>query len=433
MAYQNMDVHTVSKRKTYSKGLLLVAAVGTVLFALIVGLAVGIPLTKRSLTQSLTPLQRARQLLQQTPLIDGHNDLPYRYTIYADNSVETVNLRERPPNWNISHTDIDRLRRGQVGAQFWAAFVLCKTQQKDAVRATLEQIDVIKRYVALYPDVFEFVTSAQGILDAFKRKRIASLIGVEGGHSIDSSLGALRMMYDLGTRYMTLTHNCNTPWADNSIVDSGKQTAQFPKTGLNDFGKEVVREMNRIGMLVDISHVSEAVMMTVLNISEAPVIFSHSSSYALCAHSRNVKDTTLKFLAEKNKGVVMVNFFSNFINCPPAYNSTLANLTMVADHIDHIKNVAGADHVGIGADYDGVPWVPEGLDDVSKYPELFAELIMRGWSDDDLKKLAGENLLRVFKKAEEVRDRMSQMKPIDTVIPLESVANVSCRTRLPTP
>ncbi|XP_074645417.1 dipeptidase 1-like isoform X3 [Tubulanus polymorphus] len=373
MAYQNMDVHTVSKRKTYSKGLLLVAAVGTVLFALIVGLAVGIPLTKRSLTQSLTPLQRARQLLQQTPLIDGHNDLPYRYTIYADNSVETVNLRERPPNWNISHTDIDRLRRGQVGAQFWAAFVLCKTQQKDAVRATLEQIDVIKRYVALYPDVFEFVTSAQGILDAFKRKRIASLIGVEGGHSIDSSLGALRMMYDLGTRYMTLTHNCNTPWADNSIVDSGKQTAQFPKTGLNDFGKE------------------------------------------------------------KNKGVVMVNFFSNFINCPPAYNSTLANLTMVADHIDHIKNVAGADHVGIGADYDGVPWVPEGLDDVSKYPELFAELIMRGWSDDDLKKLAGENLLRVFKKAEEVRDRMSQMKPIDTVIPLESVANVSCRTRLPTP
>lgn len=381
-------------------------------------------------------LDKANCILDSYPLVDGHNDLPWRYRYYADNQVYKVDLRgnlaEVWTNYttNPSHTDIPRLRKGKLGAQFWANYVTCDGQYKDAVRMTLDQMDVIKKYVARYPDTFTFVTTAQGILDAFNNGKIASLVGLEGGHSIDSSLGNLRMFYELGVRYMTITHSCNTPWADNWIVDSPEynDTVDGKKLdGLTEFGKKVILEMNRIGMLVDLSHVAKQTMIDVLEIATAPVIYSHSSAFSLCRHYRNVQDDVLN-MTKKNGGVVMVNFYDKYINCEPT-NQTNATLGQVADHIDYIKNYIGVDFVGIGADYDGVPSLPAGLEDVSTYPALFAELIRRGWSDEDLQKLAGRNLVRAFTRAEQVRDEMSYMPPYEDILP-ENERNPDnvCRT-----
>ncbi|WAQ93620.1 DPEP1-like protein, partial [Mya arenaria] len=271
-----------------------------------------------------------------------------------------------------------------------------------AVRATLDQLDVIKRFTEKYPEVFQFVTTSTGVMDAFNAGKIGSLIGLEGGHSIDSSLAVLRMYYDLGVRYMTLTHSCNTPWF------------------------EVVREMNRLGMIVDLAHVAKRTMMAAIATSRAPVIFSHSSAFHVCNHFRNVQDDVLLKLKE-NGGVIMVNFYDGFIVCPPS-NKTRSDLTDVADHIDYIASLIGHDHVGIGSDFDGAPKFPTGLSDQSKYPDLFAELVRRGWGDEQLRKLAGKNVLRVFKAVELVRDQLSDTEPSEARLPSFQRVDTNCNT-----
>ncbi|XP_051757474.1 dipeptidase 1 [Ctenopharyngodon idella] len=358
---------------------------------------------------------RALSLMADTPLIDGHNDLPWQMRSLFNNQLNTVDLY----TLNTTHTNIPKIKEGRLSAQFWAAYVPCETQYKDAVRQTLEQIDVVHRMCDQYPEVFKFAASSEDIMQAFSENKTASLIGVEGGHSIDSSLGALRTMYQLGARYLTLTHSCNTPWADNWLVDTGSDPVQHD--GLSEFGKQVIREMNRIGMMIDLAHVPVKVMKQALEISEAPVIFSHSSAYSICNHKRNVPDDVL--MEVKNKeGIVMVNFYNDYVTC-----QAVASISHVADHFDHIKKVAGASIIGFGGDYDGVPRTPEGLEDVSKYPDLVAELLRRKWTDDEIRDALGGNLLRVFRKVEEVRDRMNGAKPDDTPIPLKEVQN-PCRT-----
>ncbi|KAK7169726.1 hypothetical protein R3I94_000079 [Phoxinus phoxinus] len=358
---------------------------------------------------------RALSLMAETPLIDGHNDLPWQMRKLFNNQLNTVDLYEL----NTTHTNIPKIKEGRLSAQFWAAYVPCDTQYKDAVRQTLEQIDVIHRMCHKYPEVFKFAVSSQDIMEAFLLNKTASLIGVEGGHSIDSSLGTLRTMYQLGVRYLTLTHSCNTPWADNWLVDTGSEPVQH--NGLSDFGKRVIREMNRIGMLIDLAHVSEAVMKQVLEISAAPVIFSHSSAYSICKHKRNVPDDVL-LEVKKKKGIVMVNFYNDYVTCQQT-----AKISDVADHFDHIKKVADASIIGFGGDYDGVTRVPEGLEDVSKYPDLVAELLRRDWSNDEVRDALGRNLLRVFGEVEAVRDRLNATQADDEPIPLKEVQN-PCRT-----
>uniref|UniRef100_A0A8C8EL83 Dipeptidase n=1 Tax=Oncorhynchus tshawytscha TaxID=74940 RepID=A0A8C8EL83_ONCTS len=342
---------------------------------------------KLSLTQD-EHMNNALRLMSETPLIDGHNDLPWQLRMKFNNQLNKVDLY----TLNNTHTNIPKIREGRLAAQFWAAYVPCDTQYKDAARQTLEQIDVIHRMCMKYPEAFMFATSSKDIVDAFSQNRTASLIGVEGGHSLDSSLGTLRTMYHLGVRYLTLTHSCNTPWADNWLVDSGAEPSQH--NGLSEFGKQLIFEMNRIGMLIDLAHVSENVMNQVLDLSKAPVIFSHSSAYAVCPHKRNVPDDVLRKVQNK-KGIVMVNFYNDYVTC-----SNTANLSQVADHFDHIKNVAGHSIIGFGGDYDGVGRVPGGLEDVSKYPALVAELLRRGWTDAEVKAALGDNLLRVFREVE---------------------------------
>ncbi|XP_066504105.1 dipeptidase 1-like [Hoplias malabaricus] len=359
--------------------------------------------------------ERALTLMADTPLIDGHNDLPWRLRLKFNNQLSSVDLY----TLKDTHTNIPKIKEGRLAAQFWAAYVPCDTQYKDAVRQTLEQIDIIHRMCQKYPDDFMFAASSQDIMDAFGQNRTASLIGVEGGHSIDSSMGTLRTMYQLGVRYLTLTHSCNTPWADNWLVDDGTHPVEY--NGLSDFGKRLILEMNRMGMLVDLAHVSEQVMNQVLDISKAPVIFSHSSACGICKHKRNVPDNVLLKVKEK-KGIVMVNFYNDYVTC-----SNTADLSHVADHFDYIKKVAGASIVGFGGDYDGVSRVPTGLGDVSKYPDLVAELLRRNWTDDDVRDALGRNLLRVFKDVETVRDSLKNTAPDDEPIPLEQVQN-SCRT-----
>ena len=382
-------------------------------------------------------LEHARKLLGSTPLIDGHNDLPWeiRASKTAPRDVAAYDLRTLSPK----HTDLGRLKEGKVAAQFWSIYIPGEIKDSGYARVQLEQFDIARRMIARYPDRLAPAFTADDIERSFKRGRIASLLGMEGGHAIENSLGALRSYYDLGARYMTLTHNVTLDWAD-AALDSARHE------GLTEFGREVVREMNRLGMLVDLSHVSPATMSDALDVSEAPVIFSHSSARALTDHPRNVPDSILARLP-KNGGVVMVTFVPAFVSPDVAawetrvqeqwkgvkesvsdtvrqrqlveewkatHPSPRATLKQVADHIEHVRKVAGVDHVGIGSDFDGIDTTPEGLEDTSKFPELFAELIRRGWSDADLKKLAGQNLLRAFRGAEATAARLQKIRQPST-------------------
>ncbi len=347
---------------------------------------------------------RARAIHKQTPLIDGHNDYPWALR-GLDPGRDFGKAEISAPVPSLM-TDIPRLRQGGVGGQFWSVYVPPTMMGKEAVRATLEQIDIVHRMTRRWPETFELATTAGGVERAFKAGRIGSLIGMEGGHSIDNSLATLRMMFALGARYMTLTHSANLAWADAS-------TDKPVLGGLSKFGEEVVREMNRLGMVVDLSHVSADTMEDALRVTEAPVMFSHSSARAICNVPRNVPDNVLQMVA-KNGGVVMVTFVPGFISqavadfdARPAaerggQTPPPATLSQVADHIDHIRKVAGIDHIGLGGDFDGITQVVVGLEDVSKYPDLTAELLTRGYQDDDIRKILGLNILRVMRQVETV-------------------------------
>ncbi|KPP64521.1 dipeptidase 3-like, partial [Scleropages formosus] len=348
--------------------------------------------------------ERALRLMARDPLIDGclmllfhrHNDLALQLRILHNNKLSHIRL------YNLSNvaTDINRLKTGRVGAQVFAAYVMCTAQEKDAVRLTLEQIDVIQRMCTSYPDL-ELVTSAQGLEQSTKT---ACLISIEGGHSIDSSLATLRMFYQLGVRSMALTHTCNTPWAESS----SNIYSFYPKKNqsLTSFGEAVVREMNRLGMIVDLSHSSWDTARSVLEISTAPVIFSHSSAFAVCQHNRNVPDWLLVMLKEK-RGLIMVNMHSGFISC-----GEKGNISVVADHFEHIRKVAGFESIGIGGDYDGASKFPDGLEDVSKYPALIQELVRRNWTETELAAILRRNFLRVFKEVEKVSIKIAEgMEP----------------------
>jgi membrane dipeptidase len=386
---------------------------------------------------------RLDQVLLQTPLIDGHNDLPWEIRERFKSDLTAINLgadtRHLPfePGQAALMTDIPRLRAGHVGAQFWSVWIPVSTPGFEAVQMTLEQIDLVKRMSAQYPADFAMAYSAEDIRRIHKSRKIAALIGIEGGHQINNSLAVLRQMYAAGARYMTLTHTSNTPWADSATDTPAHH-------GLTPFGIEVVKEMNRLGMLVDLSHVSPDTMKAALAATQAPIIFSHSSARALDDHPRNVPDDVLHAVAA-NGGVVMVNFAPPYVSAarnhweadhaaeqtrlssPPyaglyigqperakaalteweaQHPMPVTTLAQVADHVEHIRQVAGVDHVGIGSDFDGIPDAPVGLEGVDRYPALLAELMRRGWSDADIAKLAGENLLRTLTAAEQVSLRL---------------------------
>jgi membrane dipeptidase len=344
-----------------------------------------------------------KRVLESTPLIDGHNDLPWAIrNAEHPRDVRAYDLRTRAPG----HTDIERLRAGMVGGQFWSVYIPYGVAEEGYAKVQLEQIDIARQLYDRYPDVLEEALTASDIETAFGAGRIASLMGMEGGHAIENSLGALRAYYDAGVRYMTLTHSQSIDWADAG-------TGDVLHDGLTRFGQEVVREMNRMGMLVDLSHTSPATMHDALDVAEAPVIYSHSSARAVTDHARNVPDDVLRRLPD-NGGVVMVTFVPSFVSDAvrtyegPPENAPRATLSDVADHIDHIKNVAGVEHVGIGGDFDGISSVVVGLEDTSTYPDLFIELSRRGWTEAELRMLAGENLLRAFREAEAAARRIQR-------------------------
>jgi membrane dipeptidase len=382
---------------------------------------------------------RVEHVLTQTPLIDGHNDLPWEIRERYKSDVAAINLAADTRHLPVEAgqaafmTDIPRLRAGHVGAQFWSVWIPVSVQGFEAVQMTLEQIDLVKRMSSQYPADFAMAYTAADIRRIHKSHKIASLIGIEGGHQINNSLAVLRQMYDAGARYMTLTHTTNTPWADSATDTPAHH-------GLTPFGIEVVKEMNRLGMLVDLSHVSADTMKAALAVSRAPIMFSHSSARALDDHPRNVPDEVLRAVAA-NGGIVMVNFAPVYVsaarnrweadhaaertryNSPPyaglyigqperakaaleeweaQHPRPATTLAQVADHIEYIRKVAGVDHVGLGSDFDGIPDAPVGLDGVDRYPALLEELMRRGWSDADIAKLAGENLLRTMAAAEQV-------------------------------
>ena len=388
--------------------------------------------------QSLDPAVKARidRILRKTPLIDGHNDLAWELRDSRASSVAGLasgtNRGEKP-----LMTDMERLRAGRVGGQFWSVYIDGETKGDEAIRQTIEQIDIVHRLVAAYPRDLALARTADDMVRAHKAGRIGSLIGVEGGRQIGGSMAALRSFYDLGARYMTLTHNQTTEWADAA-------TDEARHDGLAPFGVAVVREMNRLGMLVDLSHVAPQTMRHAIGVSRAPVIFSHSGARGVDAHPRNVPDDVLRLLPA-NGGVVMVNFFNVFVSneawaWAAAQAGEEARLKMmhrdnagaaaaalkaweaanprprvtvaqVADHVEHIARVAGRDHVGLGGDLDGIPYTPEGLEGVDGYPVLLAELIRRGWSDSDIAKFAGGNILRALRRAEVVAASMRDMPP----------------------
>ena len=349
---------------------------------------------------SQADVARARRILQSTPLIDGHNDLAWaiRRDSVSPLDVGAYDLRKR----TRGHTDLERLAKGMVGGQFWSVYVPGEVRDSGFARLQLEQIDIARRFIEMYPERLQLALDARDMRNAFRRKRIGSVIGMEGGHVIENSLGTLRAYHALGARYLTLTHNVTLDWAD-AASDSARHG------GLTEFGREVVREMNRLGMLVDQSHTSPGTMSDALDVTEAPVIFSHSNARALADVPRNVPDSILRRLP-RNGGIVMVTFVPGFVTT----TGGPATLSQVADHIDHIKRVAGSDHVGIGGDFDGISVVVQGLEDVSTYPALFAELARRGWSDGDLRKLAGENILRVMERAEAAASRLQRSRPPST-------------------
>ena len=397
-----------------------------------------------TLTAQTTPtdalLARAHTLLSESPLIDGHNDYPMALREHDPAaSLDTLDMSKPQPS---IMTDLPRLKAGGVGGQFWSVYVPVELQGQAAVTATLGQIDIVYRMLRRYPQSLELALTADDIERAFKSGRIASLIGMEGGHSIDNSLANLRMFYKLGARYMTLTHSSNTPWAD-----SATDTPKFG--GLAPFGEEVVKEMNWLGMLVDLSHTSPDTMEDALRVTQAPVIFSHSDARALNDHPRNVPDNILQMLP-KNGGIVMVTFVPGFVspkvnewnkaqtaeqdrlkalypNDPAKVKEGVdawtnanpmppATISEVADHIDHIRKVAGIDHIGIGSDFDGITQTVQGLSDVSMYPSLVAELLRRGYGDGDVKKILGQNLLRVMREVEKVSKRLQAERGPSTVL-----------------
>jgi membrane dipeptidase len=403
--------------------------------------------------QSIDPRVQARidRILKATPLIDGHNDLPEQLRENYGMSVAGLASgtdRRTPPLM----TDMARLHQGRVGGQFWSVYIPSEVTGDAAIRATIEQIDIVKRLVKAYPNDLELARTADDVVRIHKTRKVASLIGIEGGHQIGDNLAALRQFYDLGARYMTLSHFKNNDFADSATDD--------PKWhGLNDFGRTVVHEMNRLGMLVDLSHVSDDTMRDALQVSRAPVIFSHSSARALDDHPRNVPDDILK-LTGRNGGVVMVNFYGGYVSeadrkwdaeesaeearlnsllvgkpeqreaalkawkqANPAPEVTVGQ---VADHVEHIAKVAGYDHVGIGGDLDGIPYdeAPPGMNSVAGYPLLFAELIRRGWSDENLAKLAGGNVLRVLRRAEAVAASMKNEPPAMATLKPRSATDV---------
>ncbi len=388
------------------------------------------PKPKPKSSQEVVLTDEAVKLTHELLLVDGHNDLPWELRQKAGLGFRDIDLLRPQPKF---HTDLPRLRKGGVGAQFWSAYVPANTAGKGtAVRTTLEQIDVIHRMVQRYPNDLEMASGPDDIERIHKAGKIASMIGVEGGHSIDNSLGVLRCYYKLGVRYMTLTHSESLDWAD-SATDKPKAN------GLSPFGEEVVHEMNALGMLVDLSHVSDATMKAALKVTKAPVIFSHSSARALADHPRNVPDDVLR-LVKENNGVVMVNFFSGFI-VPEGARATrkmfevarelrkkypddekfqealrqwsrendypAGTVKTIVDHIEHVIKVAGIDHVGLGSDFDGVTRLPAQMEDVSCYPYITQELLNRGYGKEDIRKILGGNLMRVFRDAEKVSRELS--------------------------
>ncbi|MFH0519812.1 dipeptidase [Streptomyces sp. M41] len=389
----------------------------------------------------MTALETARELLREFPVVDGHNDLPWalRQQVRYDLDARDIAGDQRAH----LHTDIPRLRAGGVGAQFWSVYVRSDFAGDTAVSATLEQIDCVRQLIERHPDALRPAATAADMEAARAEGRIASLIGAEGGHSIADSLATLRALYALGVRYMTLTHNDNIAWADSATDEPGVG-------GLSAFGREVVREMNREGMLVDLSHVAATTMRDALDVSVAPVIFSHSSARAVCDHPRNIPDDVLERLPG-NGGVAMVTFVPKFVlqaavdwtaaadenmrahgfhhldttaeamKVHRAFEENtprpVATVSTVADHLDHMREAAGIDHLGIGGDYDGTAFTPDGLNDVSGYPNLIAELLDRGWSRTDLAKLTWQNAVRVLGAAEDVaRDLRAGRGPSNATI-----------------
>lgn len=381
---------------------------------------------------------RARRILERTPLIDGHNDLPWALRQGHGSDPYAVDLTANLDASTELHTDIPRLRAGGVGGQFWSVYVPASLEPVEAAKATFEQIDVVRRMVAAHPEAFELATTADDVQRIHRRGRIASLMGIEGGYSIDDSLGLLREFHQAGVRYMTLTHSTTTTWAD-SATDAPKWG------GLSPFGEQVVKEMNRLGMMVDLSHVSEETMLDAMRVSEAPVIFSHSSARAVTGHARNVPDSVLRMMPEDG-GVVMVTFVPGFVNeqvrawgaarsaeqarlqslnpgDPEAVTAGLqawtaanpspsASIDDVVAHIQHVREVAGVDHVGLGGDFDGVGSLPDGLEGVDAYPRLLAALMRNGWSEADIRKLAGENVLRVMRAVEAAAASKAAERPL---------------------
>lgn len=392
-----------------------------------------------------TPEAVAEAALKKAPVFDGHNDVPWELRGSVGNVINTFDFNDttKPkPDGTVMHTDIQRLRKGHVGAQFWSVYVPSNANEQQAVQQTIEQIDVAKRLIARYPNDLGFARTAAELESQMKAGKVAGMLGIEGGQSIGSSLAVLREMYGMGVRYMTLTHSKTTPWAD-SATDTPKYD------GLTDFGKQVVREMNRLGMIVDLSHVSEATMKDALEVSQAPVMFSHSGVRAVNDHPRNVPDSVLPAV-KANGGVVMVVLYAAFldpklrehglaktaekarldaryIGDPDAAAAALkaweaANpapqtpIGIAADHIDHIKKTIGVDHIGIGGDYDGMDATPVGLEDVAGYPRLFAELARRGYTQAELEKIASGNMIRVLKAVEAYAASQKGAPPIETPV-----------------
>jgi membrane dipeptidase len=412
-------------------------------------LAIALLLASPLAAQDVDPATiTANAALEAAPVFDGHNDVPNQLRARVANQIngfdfaDTLDTGEGHPQGAVMQTDLARLKEGKVGAQYWSVYVPSNTDEAEAVQEVIEQIDVTKRLIARYPEGLRYAETADQVESAMAEGKVASLLGMEGGHSIGSSLAVLRQLYALGARYMTLTHNSNTPWADAA-------TDTPVHGGLSGFGMDVVREMNRIGMLVDLSHVSEATMLDTLDVAKVPVIFSHSGARAINGHPRNVPDSVLARLAE-NGGIVMVVALPGFLNeerrqwfakrsaeearlkalfqgQPETVTATMAawdtanpepptTIKHMADHIDHVRKIAGVESIGIGGDFDGMPSGPVGFEDVRGYPLLFAELARRGYSQVELELIASRNAMRVLRAAEAYAASVADISPIETLI-----------------